>query len=150
MPARRSKTNQRCELRGLATGNARMVAVHDDECASALADGARARERERQLTLLAHSDFANTSGEQPAEGRAARDDEGLTTHERITGEPTAEGRTARHDDSCLDRSDERRLADNATPSNVTGQLTRTTSNDFGKTALRSMRTAKLVLRGSNV
>jgi|GEM_PF-5844912 len=35
-----------------------------------------AQERERRLPLLALSDFANTLGERPAEGRAAHDDEG--------------------------------------------------------------------------
>ena len=58
-----------------------------------------AQERERRPTLLALSDFANTPGERPAEGRAARHDEGLRTHARTDGEPTAKdgrpGRTLR-------------------------------------------------------
>ena len=104
-----------------------MAAVHDSECAELRL---RAQEQERWLTVLALSDFANTSDERPAEGRAARDDEGLRTHERATGKPTAEGRTAPHDDSCLDGNEERRLAHNVTPSNATGQGTRTTNNEF--------------------
>ena len=66
-----------------------------------------AQARERWLTLLALSDIANAYGERPAEGRAARDDEGLRTHARTTGELTAEGRTAGHDYSCLDGNEGR-------------------------------------------
>ena len=67
-----------------------------------------AQGQEPQPTLLALSDFANTSGERAAEGRAARNDEGLETLESAAGEPAAEGRTARHDDSSVDGNKERR------------------------------------------
>ena len=84
-----------------------------------------AQARERWLTLLALSDFANASGERPAEGRAARDDEGLRTHARTAGEPTAEGRTARHDVACVAGDEQHRVAHDATRSGADARGTRT-------------------------
>ena len=86
-----------------------------------------AQERERRPTLLALSDFANASGERPAEGRAARDDEGLRTHALTAGEPTAEGRTARHDVACVAGDEQRRVAHDATRSGADARGTRTCS-----------------------
>ena len=79
--------------------------------------------------------FASSDGERPAKGRAARDDEGLRTHERAAGEPAAGGRTAWHDDSRLDCNEERELAHEATPSNPTRQGTRTTNDEFRASSL---------------
>ena len=46
---------------------------------SVLQLGLTAQGREQRLALLALADFANAFGERPAEGRAARNDEGLRT-----------------------------------------------------------------------
>ena len=124
-----------------------MAAVHDSECAELRL---MAQEQERWLSVLALSDFANTSGERPAEGRAARDDEGLRTHERATGKPTAEGRTAPHDDSCLDGNEEADLLTTLLRATRPGREADHEQRIPSEAALRSTIAAKFVLRGSNV
>src|SRR5664280_3507861 len=112
-----------------------------------------AQEREGWLTLFALSGFANTSGKRPAEGRAARDDEGLRTHEHTTGEPTAEGRTARHDDSSVDGNEALRNAD-LLPTRLRatrpGREREPRATNSERAASRLNPRAKFVLRGSNV
>ena len=84
-----------------------------------------AQERERRLTLLALSDFANTPGERPPKDGQPPADEGARTHARTAGEPTAEGRTARHDVAGVAGDEQHRVAHDATRSGADARGTRT-------------------------
>ena len=134
MPAQCSKTNQRHEL--LRTCSEQRTNGGDSRRRVRLSFGRWRKGKNSRLRswvapkgsmqVLAarptlRSSRASPDGERPAEGRAARDDEGLRTLAREAGEPTAGGRTARHSEARVDSDEERRLARDATSSNATLQ-----------------------------